>query len=53
MGGDRRLALEYGDPEAVVAPGELARDREADDPGADDDEVRFAGRVGARHELRD
>ena len=44
VGGDRRLALEHGDPEAVVAQGQLARDREADDPGADDDEVAFAGR---------
>ena len=47
MGGDPRLALEHRDPEPVVAQRQLAGDGEADDPGADDDEVAFAGRLGA------
>ena len=41
--GDRRLALEHRDLEAVVAQRELARRREADDPGADHGDVAFAG----------
>ena len=53
VGADRRLALEHGDPQAVVAQRQLARHREPDDPGADDDEVAFARRLGARHAMRD
>ena len=42
------LALEHRDPRAVVAPPELARDREPDDAGPDDDDVALAGRLGVK-----
>ena len=36
------LALEDRDPDAVVPERELARDRQPDDAGADDDDVALA-----------
>ena len=43
-----RLALEHDDPQAVVAQRQLARRGEADDPGADDDDVALAWRLRDR-----
>ena len=48
-----RLALEHRDPQPVVAQRELAGDREADDPGADDDDVAFARWLRRSARLRD
>ncbi len=44
--GDGALALDHGDPRAVVAPAQLACDGKADDAGADDDDVALAGGLG-------
>ena len=52
VGGDPALALEHGDPDAVVAQRQLARDREADDPRADDGDVAFARRPRIGHAAR-
>ena len=49
MGGDPRLAVEDGDPNPVVAQPQLARDRQADDPGADHDDVALAWWLGRGH----
>lgn len=46
VGADLALALEHADREAVVAKRELAGCRETDDPGADDDQIAFARRLG-------
>ena len=53
VGGDPRLALEHRDPQPVVAQRQLARDGEADDPGADDDDVALAEVAAASMTLRD
>jgi hypothetical protein len=48
--GDRALALEDRDSDAVVPERELAAGREPDDPRADDDDVAVArGVAGVRH----
>jgi len=48
---DSRLALEHDHPQAVVAQRELACNRQADDAGADDNDVAFARGIGRDHPL--